>query len=142
MARSRRKPSSNPVGKPINNHTVKRKKKEQKKKRRNNVINKKAKKKENLENRLVLIGISIVILTLSVVVGLGSQSLKKKDHEYRLREEKLIEQIKSEEIRAEQLEHKRIYVQTKQYIEQVAKEKLGLVKPGEIIIKPKGNEDD
>ena len=33
------------------------------------------------------------------------------------------------------LEEKRVYVQTKQYIEKVAKEKLGLVNPDEIILK-------
>ena len=40
-----------------------------------------------------------------------------------------------EKKRAEDLEEKRVYVQTKQYIEKVAKEKLGLVNPDEIILK-------
>ena len=36
-------------------------------------------------------------------------------------------QVAKEEERAKQLEEYRVYVQTKQYIEKVAKEKLGLV---------------
>ena len=34
------------------------------------------------------------------------------------------------------LEEEQIYVQTKQFIEEMAKERWGLVKPGEIILKP------
>ena len=34
------------------------------------------------------------------------------------------------------LEERKVYVQTKQYIEEVAKEKLGLVNPDEILLKP------
>lgn len=37
--------------------------------------------------------------------------------------------MEEEKKRAEDLEEKRVYVQTKQYIEKVAKEKLGLVNP-------------
>ena len=44
------------------------------------------------------------------------------------------DQIK-EEARAAQLEEYRVYVQTKQYVEKVAKEKLGLVKKDEILFK-------
>lgn len=41
-----------------------------------------------------------------------------------------------EEQRTKELEERKIYVQTKQYIEEVAKEKLGLVMPDEILLKP------
>ena len=56
--------------------------------------------------------------------------------DYQLREEQLDKQVKQEESRALELEEYRVYVQTKQYIEEVAKQKLGLVKPGEILLKP------
>ena len=45
-------------------------------------------------------------------------------------------QVAKEEERAKQLEEYRVYVQTKQYIEKVAKEKLGLVNRNEILLKP------
>lgn len=38
--------------------------------------------------------------------------------------------------RARELEEYRVYVQTKQYIEEIAKQKLGLVNPDEILLKP------
>ena len=45
--------------------------------------------------------------------------------------------LAQEKNRANELEEYRIYVQTKQYIEEeVAKQKLGLVKPDEILLKP------
>ena len=53
-----------------------------------------------------------------------------------MKEETLQKRLEQEEQRAEQLEEQRIYVQTKQYIEKVAKEKLGLVNPDEILLKP------
>lgn len=44
--------------------------------------------------------------------------------------------LAEEQERAKRLEEQRIYVQTKEYIEKVAKEKLGLVNPDEILLKP------
>ena len=43
--------------------------------------------------------------------------------------------LAKEEARAAELEEYRVYVQTKQYIEKVAKEKLGLVNKDEILFK-------
>ena len=55
---------------------------------------------------------------------------------FRSKEENLAKELEEEKERAEKLEEERIYVQTKEYIEKVAKEKLGLVKPDEILLKP------
>ena len=87
-------------------------------------------------NRMALIGITLVVASLAVVVNLKSTSMKKKDLEYQIREEALLKQVEQEEARANELEEYRVYVQTKQYIEEVAKQKLGLVKPDEILLKP------
>ncbi len=97
---------------------------------------KRKKKKGSWGNRLPIIGITAVILSLAVVVNVGASSLKEKDLEYESREVELEKAVADEEARAEQLEEYRIYVQTKQYIEEVAKEKLGLVKKDEILFKP------
>ena len=53
-----------------------------------------------------------------------------------MREDALVRQLEQEKTRADELEEYRVYVQTKQYIEEVAKQKLGLVKPDEILLKP------
>ena len=89
------------------------------------------KKKDRWSNRLAIIGI-----TVAFAVNVKSTSMKKKDLEYQVKEASLIKQKTQEEERAKELEAYRVYVQTKQYIEQVAKEKLGLVNPDEILLKP------
>lgn len=94
------------------------------------------KRKDRWGNRLAIIGITVVVASLALVVNLKSTSMKKKDLEYQIREETLIKQRDQEKARADELEEYRVYVQTKQYIEEVAKQKLGLVMPDEILLKP------
>ena len=96
------------------------------------------KRRDRWGNRLAIIGITMVVISLGVVVNLKSASMKKKDLEYQVREETLMRQAEQEKNRARELEEYRSYVQTKQYqyIEEVAKQKLGLVKPDEILLKP------
>lgn len=94
------------------------------------------KKKENLTNHMALIGVTLVVLSLAIAVHLKGIDLKQKDLNYQIKEENLEQQVAMEEKRAEELEEYRVYVQTKQYIEKVAKEKLGLVNKDEILLKP------
>ena len=82
-----------------------------------------------------LIGITTVVLSLAVVVNIGASSLREKDLEYQAREQNLEKLEAKEDARTAQLEEYRVYVQTKQYVEKVAKEKLGLVKKDEILFK-------
>ena len=77
-----------------------------------------------------------MVLSLAVVVQIKGSSLKSIDREYEIRLENLTAQKEEEEQRALDLEEERKYVQTKQYIKEVAKEKLGLVDPDEILLKP------
>lgn len=85
---------------------------------------------------MALMGITLVVLSLAVTVHLSGNSLREKDLQYRLREEQLEKEKAEEEERAQELEEYRVYVQTKEYIEKVAKEKLGLVNKDEILLKP------
>ena len=71
-----------------------------------------------------------------MVVQIKGSSLKSIDREYEIRLENLTAQKEEEEQRALDLEEERKYVQTKEYIKEVAKEKLGLVDPDEILLKP------
>ena len=73
--------------------------------------------------------------SLAVVVHIGGTSLRERDLEYQAREQALEKTLAKEEARAAELEEYRVYVQTKQYIEKVAKEKLGLVNKDEILFK-------
>ena len=76
------------------------------------------------------------ITSFSILCKENRASLKEKDLAYQIKEENLAKELEEEKERAEKLEEERIYVQTKEYIEKVAKEKLGLVKPDEILLKP------
>ena len=93
-------------------------------------------KKDRLGNRMTIIGITLVVSSLGVVVNVRGASMKKRDLEYQEREILLQRQYDEEVSRAEKLKEYEVYVQTKQYIEEVAKQKLGLVKPDEILLKP------
>ena len=99
----------------------------------------KAQKKDKWGNRVALIGVTLVVLSLAVVVNIKSASLKQRDLEVQIRDETREAEKQSELDRKAALEEREIYVQSKQYIEEVAKEKLGLVNPGEILLKPSNN---
>lgn len=77
----------------------------------------------------------MVIVMLMIVITFGRIELQKKQEQYTLREQQLQEQIAAEEQRAEEIEEYRKYTQTQKYVEEVAKEKLGLVNENEIIFK-------
>ena len=97
-----------------------------------------ARKRQNrnrLGNQLALAGIIAVVLSLAVVINVSASSLREKDLEYQAREASLNKTLLKEQARSEQLEEYRVYVQTKQYVEKIAKEKLGLVKKDEILFK-------
>ena len=105
---------------------------------KNNVTGRNTKKRRNdrLGNQMAIVGITLVVFSLGVVVNVKSASMKKRDQEYQAREALLQQQYDQEVIRADELKEYQIYVQTKQHIEEVAKQKLGLVKPDEILLKP------
>ncbi len=88
------------------------------------------------QNHFAMFLVTTVVFMLLVVVSAKSAQLEEKRAAYKLRETALQEQIDAEYERAEQIEEYRKYTQTKKYVEEVAKEKLGLVNEGEIIYKP------
>ena len=80
--------------------------------------------------------IVFVVFVFCICVGVKAHSLKVEKAELAAKQEMLQKQIKSEEKRAEELEALEKYMQTKKYMEDVAREKLGLVYPDEILIEP------
>lgn len=91
--------------------------------------------KNNLSNRLQLVAITGVICLLSFVIGAKSKELRIDQETYIEKEDNLSKMIAEEKQRRELLEEKKVYVTTKEYIKEVATEKLGLVDPDEIILK-------
>lgn len=87
------------------------------------------------QNRLGMFLVSLVIITMGIVVSVKGAELKEKRIYYQEREQELMEAIAAEEERTQEIEEYRKYTQTKKYIEEEAKSKLGLVYDGEIIFK-------
>lgn len=77
--------------------------------------------------------VTTVVIMMLAVVFLNSIQLRAKQAEYKARQEQLQAEIDAENERAEEIENFKKYTKTKAYIEEVAKDKLGLVYEGEII---------
>ncbi len=90
------------------------------------------KKKDRFGSLLIV----FVVFLLCGLVGYNTISLNKKNNELTDKKENLDQQINEQKKVSEELAAKAQYMQTKKYVEDVAKEKLGLVYPDEIIIKP------
>lgn len=80
--------------------------------------------------------ISTVVLLLAVTVFFGSLSLRSKNKEYAQQEAELKAQIAEQQERSEQIEAYKEYIQSDEYIKKVAREKLKLALPGEILFEP------
>ena len=93
-------------------------------------------RRDKWANRMALLGITLVVACLAVVINAKVASLRRMDLEYKVRQENLQAQLEAESKRADELEDYKVYVKTKEYAEEVAKEKLGLVNPDEILLKP------
>lgn len=85
------------------------------------------------QHRLSIVLISGVLVLLTVVLAVNSISLRAKNHEYQAQEAELETQIGEEEAKKDELVDLEKYVGTEEYIEEIAKDKLGLVHEGEIL---------
>ena len=93
-------------------------------------------KREKWANRMAVLGVTMVVICLAAAVNAKGSTLKKSDLDYQQKEQQLEAQLRDEEERTKKLEEYKVYVKTKQFAEEVAKEKLGLVNPDEILLKP------
>ena len=89
------------------------------------------------QNRSGMFLMAAIVGILMVAIAVNSHTLKQKQNEYLQQEAALDLQIQEEQNRTMELEEFRKYTQTQAYIEEVAKEKLGLVHEGEIVFKMK-----
>jgi len=79
--------------------------------------------------------VTMVVAMMLIVVAIKSIELQQKLEAYQEKEQLLLEQIEAEQERTKEIEEYEKYTQTKKYIEEVAKDKLGLVHEDEIIFK-------
>lgn len=87
------------------------------------------------QNRFSMFLVSLVVLMIMIVVAVKSVELQGKIDAKAKEEEQLDKQISAEKDRTEEIEEFGKEVQTKGYIEDVAREKLGLVYEDEILFK-------
>lgn len=95
----------------------------------------KAAYRKGRQNRLAMLLVTIVVLMMMLVVTVKSVELRQKRQVYMEKEAALQQEIEAEQARAVEIEEYGKYTQTKKFVEEVAKEKLGLVYEGEIIFK-------
>ena len=86
-------------------------------------------------HRQSVFAIIAVLVLLVAVVSVNSITLRAKEKSYHAQEMELAEQIAEEKARSKEIDELEKYVGTDEYVEQVAKEKLGLVHENEIIFK-------
>ncbi|MCT4597512.1 MAG: septum formation initiator family protein [Vallitalea sp.] len=76
---------------------------------------------------------TLVLILLTVVISIRISSLYVKNKELEEVEVKLEKYIESEELKYIELLKQREYLKSDKYIEELARDKFGLVKPGDII---------
>ncbi len=88
------------------------------------------------ENRRGVFLIILVVCVLIIALAFQCRSIAEKNAVYGEQIESLEGKIEEEKGRTESIDKLRNYTGTKAYIEKVAREKLGLVYPDEIIFVP------
>ena len=92
--------------------------------------------KRRTQKRNVML-IFAAVLVLFLVLGINGYKLHQKNEELKRQEVELQEQIDEQTARSEEIDELEDYVGTDEYVEDVAKDKLGLVNEGETILKEK-----
>lgn len=87
-------------------------------------------------NILAIFLVGLVLGCMAIMIQVRISAVKSKIALYEKKEILLEEQLKEQEERKAALDAREIHVKTDEYKIEVAKEKLGLVFPDEILIKP------
>jgi len=93
-------------------------------------------KKQKRSNAIAMFSAIAVVFLLSIVIWKGKQTLVEKEVVNVAKRQELAQKLEEQEARSVSLEDYKKYIQTKKYVEQIAKEKFGLVYPDELLFKP------
>lgn len=85
-----------------------------------------------------MVAIAAVVMVLLVGLLVQSQKLSAQNVKYAEKKANLEQQIKDEEMRADDIENMKDYIDSPEYIEKIARDKLGLVYKDEILFKAEG----
>ncbi len=97
---------------------------------------KKKRKKKYRPNKLAIVLITLITVGLVYAMSVHTSTLQDRLESYQAKIDSLEEQIADGNDVTEELKEYRIYMQTMQFIEDIAKKVLGLVEPGEIVVAP------
>ena len=89
--------------------------------------------RRNTHNRMSMILISIVVIVMTIIVGYSVYNMKIELKENQERIEKLNGEIANEEKHAEEIKEYEKYIETDEFVEDTAREKLGLVYEDEVV---------
>ena len=87
------------------------------------------------QNRLSMILAVLVVAILFVAVYINGSSMRRELEENQEKITRLKQEIEEDELRSKSIEEYRAYTETDQFIEQIAREKLGLLYEGETIFR-------
>jgi len=87
-------------------------------------------------NRGAILIITGIVATLLIGMTIQIRQMEQKNNAYKEQQAVLEQQIAEEDERTTEIADLEEYMQSQEYIEQVAKDKLGLVYEDEIIFKP------
>ena len=93
-------------------------------------------KKNNKITKLGMVLVVSCLILLAVVVLYKAQSLKAQKESLQVQAAELQEQLDSAKEDYKKLEEREKYMQTDEYVEDVARSQLGLIYPDEIVVKP------
>ena len=82
-----------------------------------------------------MVAIALIVMVLLVGLLVQSQRLSRQNRQYEAQKSELQQQISDEELRAGEIGNLNDYVNSTEYIEKVAREKLGLVYEDEILFR-------
>lgn len=83
-----------------------------------------------------MMGISAVVVVLLVSLSVQSSALKQKNADYAKQQTQLEKQIDAEKERTKEIQDMEEYMQSDEYVAEIARDKLGLVYDDETIFKP------
>lgn len=101
---------------------------------------KKESRKRHPKNRLQhhkrsVVAVSAVIVLMSAVIIVHGMALMESNRAYKVQEAELQALLDAEKERSEEIDELKDYIGTDEYIEGVAKEKLGMVRENEILFR-------
>lgn len=87
------------------------------------------------QNKYTMIGISLIVCMLFGVLLYQGNSIQERIDSNEEKMDQIAEQIEEQQQRTKEIDELEEYMQTDEYIEKAAQEKLGLLKENEIIFK-------